>query len=75
MAAEEAVNALVPMIKDEGDDESLAVSSAFSALGDAYFVLGKTAEAIRMYESALKYDSEDDEVKDKLAEARLRPQL
>jgi tetratricopeptide (TPR) repeat protein/CHASE2 domain-containing sensor protein len=67
--AEETIKALEPTVK-EGSDESLALGSAFAALGDAYLSAGQITEAIRVYERALNYDPEDEEVKEKLADAR-----
>jgi len=49
------------------DDSSLAISFAFTSLGDAYARLGKKSEAVRLYEKALRYDSEDSETRDKLS--------
>lgn len=67
--AEETINALGPMVKD-GTDESLALASAFAVLGDSYLSAGRMTDAVRVYERALIFDPEDEEVREKLTDAR-----
>lgn len=52
--------------------ESLAIACWLAALGDAYSLSGRPTDAVRLYEKALNFDSEDRETSTKLSELRAR---
>lgn len=54
------------------EDELLAIAYSLASVGDAYTMSERLADGVRLYEKALRYDPDDTETKDKLAETRAR---
>jgi tetratricopeptide (TPR) repeat protein len=69
--AEQSLNAASKTISAD-EKETLALACWLAALGDAYSRAGRTTDAVRLYEQALSYDSDDRETSDKLSELRAR---
>jgi tetratricopeptide (TPR) repeat protein len=55
-----------------GGDQLFATACWLGLLGDAYLTRGRTLDAVRVYERALRYDPEDLEISEQLSEIRAR---